>query len=104
MPEEKGKKSKNSERAVGRRKTAAARVRISLGKGKITVNGKDYKEYFPVEIWQQKVVSPLKVVGREAKMDVSVKVVGGGSNGQTDAVRHGIARALVKWDETFKSQ
>jgi len=94
--------SKSTERAVGRRKTAAARVRITPGKGKITVNDKDFKEYFPVEIWQQKIVAPLKVVGRDGKMDVSVKVAGGGPHGQAEAVRHGIARALVLWDETFK--
>ena len=99
MPEE---KAKNLEKAVGRRKKASARVRITPGKGKITVNDRDYAEYFPVIIWQEAIVSPLKVVGRENKMDVSVKVAGGGSHGQSEAVRHGIARALVKWDESFK--
>lgn len=96
-------KVQNSERAVGRRKTAAARVRITTpGTGKIVVNDREFTEYFPVTIWQEKIVLPLKVVGRENKMDVSVKVAGGGPHGQADAVRHGIARALVKWDETLK--
>lgn len=89
-------------RAVGRRKTAAARVRLTPGKGVITVNGKDLNTYFPVAIWQEEVLSPLKVTDRDTKMDVSVKVAGGGPHGQAVAVRHGIARALVAWDETLK--
>lgn len=89
-------------KAVGRRKKAAARVRITTGKGVITVNGRDYKDYFPVVIWQEKVMAPLKAVGREERLDVSVKVAGGGVHGQAEAVRHGIARALVALDETLK--
>lgn len=89
-------------RAVGRRKTASARVRITTGKGEVVVNGKSLAEYFPVDIWQQSVLSPLVVTGKEKGMDVSVKVVGGGPHGQAQAVRHGIARALVDWDENLK--
>ncbi len=88
--------------ALGRRKTASARVRISKGSGKITVNGRDYTEYFPIVFWQQKVVSPLEVVGMAKDFDVSVKVVGSGVNGQAEAVRHGIARALLAFDEKLK--
>jgi len=89
-------------RAVGRRKTAAARVRIALGKGKIIVNGRDHTDYFPTLILQQEVVSPLKAVGKDDAIDVSVKVAGGGVHGQAGAVRHGIARALIAWDEGFR--
>jgi len=96
------KKSDDNARAVGRRKTSSARVRIAPGKGEIVVNGKDYKVFFPTLILQKKVLSPLEAVGRETKIDVSVKVAGGGTSGQAGAVRHGIARALVEWDEALK--
>lgn len=89
-------------RAVGRRKTASARVQITMGKGEVVVNGKPLVEYFPVDLWQEKVLSPLTTSGKEKSFDVSVKVSGGGPNGQAEAVRHGIARALVKWDEALK--
>jgi len=90
------------ERAVGRRKTASARVRLTPGKGVIIVNEKTFTEYFPVAIWQNKVRAPLVTVGKENDFDVSVKVAGGGVNAQAEAVRHGIARALVSWNEDFK--
>jgi len=90
-------------RAVGRRKTASARVRLALGKGNVVVNGKDLKEYFPTLILQQEVLSPLKAIGKESDMDVSVKVAGGGVHGQAGAARHGIARALIEWDEGFRA-
>ena len=97
------KKEDNSMvRTVGRRKTATARVRLSLGKGVITINDKPFTEFFPIELWSDKVIAPLKIVSREKDFDVSVKIVGGGVNSQAEAVRHGIARALVKWDETLK--
>lgn len=97
------KKEDNSTiKALGRRKTAAARVRLSLGKGEIIINDKPFKEFFPIEFWSDKVIAPLKTVSREKDFDVSVRVVGGGTNSQAEAVRHGIARALVKWDETLK--
>lgn len=89
-------------RAVGRRKTAAARVRITPGKGSIVVNGKEYKEYFPLKLLQERVVSPLATLSKEKDTDVSVKVSGGGVHGQADAVCHGIARALVEWNPDFK--
>ncbi len=89
-------------RAVGRRKTAVARVRLNLGKGGITVNGKAFKDYFSTELMQQAVLSPLVVLGKEKDYDVSVKVVGGGVVGQAYAVRHGIARALIIWNEEFR--
>jgi small subunit ribosomal protein S9 len=87
---------------VGRRKQASARVRIEKGDGTIIVNGKNYAEYFAVPIWAEKVIAPLKTVGKEKDYSVSVKVAGGGVHGQAEAVRHGIARALVELDEAFK--
>jgi small subunit ribosomal protein S9 len=89
-------------RAVGRRKCAAARVRISRGSGNITVNGRDFKKYFSHFSLQEAVLAPLKAVGKDKDLDVSIKVVGGGIKGQADAVKHGIARALVKWNEDFR--
>ena len=99
------KKADNNDsmtRAVGRRKTASARVRITPGKGSITVNDKDFKDYFSYIIWQNEVTEPLRVVSKEKDFDVSVKVAGGGLHGQAVAVQHGIARALVKWNEDLK--
>lgn len=96
------KKDKNSEKAVGRRKTASARVRLTIGTGVIIVNSKDYKKYFPFNIWQEKIVAPLKVTGKDMALDVSALVEGGGISAQAEALRHGIARALVKWNEEFR--
>lgn len=97
------KKEDNSTvKALGRRKTAAARVRLSLGKGVVTINDKTLKEFFPIDFWSDKVLAPFKIVSREKDFDVSVKVIGGGTNSQAEAVRHGIARALIKWDEALK--
>lgn len=98
------KKSEEKEmkKAVGRRKTASARVRISLGTGIVTINGRGLDEYFPVKIRKEKVLSPLVSVGKEKDFDVSVKVCGGGGAGQADAVRHGIARALVNWNAEWR--
>ncbi len=97
------KKTENSaERAVGRRKTAAARVRLSPGTGVITVNGRPLNAYFTLKLSQEKVMSPLVLVGKEKDMDVSVKTAGGGISGQAGAVRHGIARALIKWNPELR--
>jgi small subunit ribosomal protein S9 len=82
-------------RAVGRRKEAAARVQLIAGKGKITVNGREYKEYFPTKIHQQVVMAALTVTQKHESFDVSVRVVGGGIAGQAHAIRHGVARALI---------
>lgn len=96
------KETDSMSKAVGRRKTASARVRLSPGKGEIIINGKKLEEYFPTELAQQKVMSPLVVTGKDKSLDISVKVAGGGSNSQAEAVRHGIARALVDWNEELK--
>lgn len=95
-------KKKDENRAVGRRKRASARVRIEKGEGKITVNGQELKVYFPYFEMQDTVKFPLKVLGKEKDLDVSVKVNGGGKKGQSIAIQQGVARALVKWNEEFK--
>lgn len=89
-------------RAVGRRKSAAARVRIDKGTGKIVVNGKPLNEYFAYDVFQEIVLAPLKALAKDKDLDFSVKVAGGGKHGQAVAVQHGIARALVVWNEDFK--
>lgn len=97
-----GKKNNLTVRAVGRRKTAVARVKITTGKGELVINGKNWNEYFSIVFWQDKVMAPLRAVGKEKDLDLSIKVVGGGVNAQAEAVRHGIARALVEWNEEFR--
>ena len=89
--------------AVGRRKSSVARVHIKpKGKGNITVNGKDYKEFFPIEFLQLAVAKPLAVTEFDGSFDFSCNVRGGGIKGQAEAVRLGIARALVMIDEELK--
>lgn len=89
-------------RTVGRRKEAVARVRMTPGSGTIVVNEKDYTGYFPSSLAQKLVESPLTLVDQRNKMDISVKVEGGGFRGQADAVRHGITRALIAMDPELK--
>ncbi len=79
---------------TGRRKSSIARVRLTDGTGKITVNGKDLNEYFGEETLRVIVKQPLTVTDTESKYDVIAKVIGGGFSGQAGAIRHGIARAL----------
>jgi small subunit ribosomal protein S9 len=88
---------------TGRRKTAIARVRIASGSGKITINGRAFETYFPVETQRGTVTQPLTVTGTSEKFDVRVNVTGGGPNGQAGAVRHGIARALLHADASFRA-
>lgn len=83
---------------LGRRKTAVARVYLSKGKGKITVNNKEAKEVFPIDVLQSKLVQPFVLTDTVGKYNVSVNVSGGGINGQVEAVRLGISRALVEID------
>lgn len=84
---------------TGRRKAAIARVFLSEGSGKIMVNNRDYKEYFSVLHIQDSVNTPLLAIAAEGKFDVKATVKGGGIKGQAEAVRLGIARALVEDDE-----
>lgn len=82
--------------ALGRRKAAVARVYMSEGTGKITINGRDLEVYFPLPALQYVVKQPLAKLGVEEKYDVKVNLDGGGFKGQAEALRLGIARALVK--------
>jgi small subunit ribosomal protein S9 len=87
---------------TGRRKTAIARVRLATGSGKITVNGRPFENYFPLETLRSTASLPLSISGTADKLDVRVNVTGGGPNGQAGAVRHGIARALLKFDANLR--
>jgi len=87
---------------IGRRKAAVARIYLNDGKGQITVNKKDYKEYFPKETLQYVVEQPLKLAEVEGKYDIKVNLDGGGFKGQAEALRLAIARALVKIDPEVK--
>lgn len=87
---------------TGRRKTAVARVRINIGTGNITVNGRPYATYFPLEHLRNVVIQPLTCTETLSKYDVNVNVRGGGLTGQAEATRHGIARALLQVDTTFR--
>lgn len=88
---------------VGRRKTSSARVRISSGTGGFVVNDKQLREYFPRGGDAEAIMAPLQVVGMDAKLDVTVKVNGGGITGQATAVSNGVARALLLLDPEFRS-
>jgi small subunit ribosomal protein S9 len=87
---------------TGRRKTAVARVRLASGSGKITVNGRAFDNYFTLETQRSQATMPLTVTGTAEKFDTRINVSGGGPNGQADAVRHGIARALLKFDAALR--
>ncbi len=90
--------------AVGRRKSAVARVRlIKNGRGAVTVNGKELSAFFGRKDLQEQVVSPLKAVGQDEAVDVSAKVLGGGVRGQAESVRLGIARALCEMDAGYRT-
>ena len=88
---------------IGRRKAAVARVFLSDGKGKITVNDRDYKEYFGAETLQYVVTQPLVVLNATDKYDIKVNLDGGGVKGQAEALRLGITRALVQLDPENKA-
>lgn len=87
---------------LGRRKTSVARVYMTPGKGNVTVNKKDYKEFFPVAVLQSKIEQPFNLTETLGQFDVTVNVAGGGINGQAEAIRLGISRALVKVNEENK--
>jgi small subunit ribosomal protein S9 len=84
---------------TGRRKSSIARVRILAGKGNISINGKAFEEYLPTEILRTVVRQPLALLNVVDKYDLVVKVIGGGLSSQAGAIRHGLARALVKANE-----
>ena len=87
---------------TGHRKSSIARVRMTEGTGKITVNGKDVNEYLPFPTLVMDLCQPLDVTDTRDKFDIDAKVSGGGFSGQAGAVRHGIARALLAVDPDFR--
>ena len=88
--------------AVGRRKEAVTRVFITKGEGKITINDKDYKAYFPLVYLQNQVELPLKTIEAAGKFDVVINATGGGVKGQAEAAKLGIARALLEVNPEFR--
>ncbi|OFZ56177.1 MAG: 30S ribosomal protein S9 [Bacteroidetes bacterium RIFCSPHIGHO2_02_FULL_44_7] len=87
---------------LGRRKTAVARVYLTKGKGEVVVNKKDYKVAFPIAVLQFKITQPFVLTDTVGQYDVKVNVHGGGINGQVEAIRLGISRALVELNEEYK--
>lgn len=88
---------------IGRRKTSVARIYLSKGKDKVTVNGKDFKDYFPTTSLQYKIIQPFKITDNIGKFDLSVNVYGGGITGQVEAIRLAISRALSEMSDENKS-
>lgn len=87
---------------TGRRKSAVARVRLTVGTGKIVINGRPLENYFPMEALRVVAIQPLTVTATSDKFDAQITVSGGGPNGQAGAVRHGLARALLTVDVNFR--
>jgi small subunit ribosomal protein S9 len=94
--------AENQIQTVGRRKTSTARVTLRPGKGEWKVNGRTLAEYFPRETHRIRIEEPFRAAGVAGQFDVTVRVNGGGLTGQADAVRMGLARALVKNDEEVR--
>jgi len=90
--------------ALGRRKAAVARIYVKEGKGKITINDREFKEYFPQETLQYVVLQPLNLLNNVEQYDIKVNLDGGGYNGQAEALRLAISRAMVKIDPENKSE
>ena len=88
--------------ATGRRKTSAARVFLTDGTGKVTINGKDMNEYLKRPSSKAHMNFPLDLTSQKGKLDIKVTVKGGGESGQAGAIRHGISRALTQYDETLR--
>jgi small subunit ribosomal protein S9 len=87
---------------TGRRKTSVARVWLRPGSGRIVINRRPFEDYFPRETLRMIITQPLEVTGTAGQFDVLARVGGGGPSGQAGAVRHGLARALVMFDEKFR--
>jgi small subunit ribosomal protein S9 len=87
---------------VGRRKTAVARVKLTDGSGKVTVNKKDLEKYFPIEVLREEVLKPFIATATQGRYDAKVRVEGGGPTGQAGAIRLGIARSLLAIDEDHR--
>ena len=90
--------------ATGRRKTSSARIYLKKGKGDISVNDRKLDEYFGRKVAQMLVMQPLELLDLSKKLDIKIKVKGGGSFGQAGAIRHGISRALTSFDEELRPQ
>ena len=88
---------------TGRRKSSVARVRVYNGTGKVTINDRDIDDYFGLETLKLIVGQPLALTGLEDKFDIVVRVNGGGISGQAGAIRHGLSRALLNYDENLRS-
>ena len=93
----------NSKYATGRRKTSIAKVWLSKGSGKISVNGKNFKEYFKRPNHQMQITRPFEIINQVTDYDVTCKVIGGGMTGQAGAMVHGISKAILLYDENLKS-
>ena len=89
--------------ATGKRKTSIAKVWLSKGSGKISVNGKDFKDYFKRSNHQMQIQRPFEIINQQTDYDVKCKVSGGGLTGQAGAMVHGISRAILKFDENLKA-
>ena len=87
---------------TGRRKSASASVRLSEGTGKIVINGVEFEKYFQTEALRGYICQPLAATGYNGKVNVRANILGGGKAGQAGALRHGIARALLKYDESLR--
>ncbi len=88
--------------ATGRRKTSTARVFLTPGSGKVTINGKEMDQYLKRPSSKAHMNFPLELTSQKGKLDIKVTVRGGGESGQAGAIRHGISRALTQFDETLK--
>ena len=87
---------------LGRRKSSVARIYLKNGKGKITINKRDHKDYFTTDVLQYKIFQPFELTGTKGKYDATINVNGGGSTGQVEAIRLAISRALVEINEDYK--
>ena len=99
----KAKKTESIYYGTGKRKTSIAKVRLTSGSGKITINGKDVHEYLPYETLIMNLSQPLEVTNTKDMFDIDVEVKGGGFSGQTGAIRLGITKALLEYDSTTPS-
>ena len=88
---------------TGRRKKSVARVRVYVGTGKVTINDRDIDDYFGLETLKLIVRQPLELTGTTEKVDIVCRVNGGGVTGQAGAIRHGLSRALLQYDESLRS-
>lgn len=88
--------------AIGRRKTAVARIFLKEGSGQVTINGRDLKTFLPTGILQAKVLQPMKLTGTQGAYDIKVNVKGGGITGQAEAIRHALSRALCSVNVEYR--